>query len=354
VAPAYGITASASPPAASLIEQVLMRVAEWSEHTGPWTFRTGLFRVTSTGKALMRLAARDGTELQVHVGLTAQANRSIRLHARALAALARQSPPPSVEERLPEMPLTAEVHGAVFGVEPCYAGVSGGERIRHAAAREQLCEEALAFLCDWHRATGTTHRIDDALFARLFADPAAAALEWLTKEERHRYGGWFSARTRWMRERVAERTLLVVARHGDFVPANCLVDPRTGALAKVLDWDLHEPEGLPLLDLITFLGCAYRPQVQARMRRLGEDPAQVKFPGYPFVFLKDPLQGWLFRYRERVGLDRRLVLPLLFMWWLKQLQDWAPLHRHNPAWRRLRLVAVMARWDALSGSRGGS
>ena len=77
----------------------------------------------------------------------------------------------------------------------------------------------------------------------------------------------------------------------------------------------------------------------------GEDPAQMKFHGYPDIFLESgPIRKALERYLDWMGCEHSLLAPLLFMWWVQQLQDWAPLQLYHPEWRRLRVFPVIARW----------
>src|SRR4051812_41611121 len=53
-----------------------------------------------------------------------------------------------------------------------------------------------------------------------------------------------------LRAGLAGRTLSVGWVHGDFVPANVIVDGY--GVAAIVDWAQAEPDGLPLLDLLQF------------------------------------------------------------------------------------------------------
>ena len=53
-------------------------------------------------------------------------------------------------------------------------------------------------------------------------------------------------------ERVARQCRIpLVFVHGDFWIGNFLVNPKTLALVGIVDWDIANPLGLPLLDLLT-------------------------------------------------------------------------------------------------------
>jgi len=189
--------------------------------------------------------------------------------------------------------------------------------------------------------------MDERAFARAVAQPVASLRMWFTAEEWDRRRGWFEDRLAWMRARMLGLPIRVAPRHGDFVPENCLVERGSGRLLSVHDWELFEPEGLPGLDAVTFLGCAFRPDVTAALRARGIDPAGVKFPGYPEMFLDGPVAALWADHLDRLGLNQAWREPLVFMWWVRQLTDAAPLMLHHPGWRRLRVFPVMERWDRL-------
>ena len=59
------------------------------------------------------------------------------------------------------------------------------------------------------------------------------------------------------------------------------------------------------------------------------------------------LRDGLSQYMRRLDLDDSLQHPLLFMWWVKQLQDWQQDMLYHPEWRRLRVFPVMERLKQL-------
>ena len=141
------------------------------------------------------------------------------------------------------------------------------------------------------------------------------------------------------------KEFLLVPYNGDLVAANCLFNKKEKSL-KILDWDFFDKEGLPL-DWITFVMNLYRPTIKREMKREGLNPADYKFHGYPHLFVNSDFGARIEDYFKRMGLEKRLILPLLFMWWVKQLDDWRELRLFDPEWRRRRLFPIIEKWKDL-------
>ena len=116
----------------------------------------------------------------------------------------------------------------------------------------------------------------------------------------------------------------------------------------MLDWDHFEEQGLPLLDWVIFLGRAYRQTVKRQMKNRGENPDKIKIHGYPEIFMDGLLNTFLVRYLDHLDMDSSILEPLLFMWWIKHMQDWKKQLIYNPEWRKMRLYPVMERLKILA------
>jgi SAM-dependent methyltransferase/aminoglycoside phosphotransferase (APT) family kinase protein len=349
-APAFAMTATAGAPSAPIIDAILLRLHKDKGLPLPLRLKDRLFKVTSSGKAVARVSAGAGADWMVHIGLTPRAGSWIRAQHEAVSALHDSRLPTAVDSAIPVSLMLGEEQGFVFGVEPFVRGDDGGNAIHDDTRRTRLCAAALEFIAGLHRARAVATPLDEASLERLVTVPMSALRQWFTDDEWTVQGGWFAEMEQWLRHALTGRQLALVPRHGDFVPENCLQSNSDGALT-VLDWELYEENGLPLLDWITFLGCAFRPEVRREMQARGEDPAATRFHGYPGIFIEPRLRALLDEYMTRMQLDPELLNPLLFLWWVKQLQDWAPLHLYNPEWRRLRVFPVIERWQALLSQR---
>lgn len=351
---AYSMTASREFPEPSLLERILREISLRAGGPSIWSLKGAVFKATSGGKAVVRIGWQDALDWHVQVGLTPLAGKRIAAQHRAMSVVHGLALPPDVKRRVPVSIMTGEVDGYVYAVREYRAGVNGGALVVRDEGRDTLCRDAEAFIGGLHEVGGRSIKVDEAEFQRLFGEPLAAVRQWFTAVEWECHEQWFVERTLWIKSLILGASLPVVPCHGDFVPENCICDESSGALSQVLDWELYDGAGLPMLDWVTFLGCAYRPKVKAEMWAHGEDPHQTKFHGYPFIFLEEPLLSVLHRYLDRLRVSWDLLLPLLFMWWVRQLSDWAPLLLYHPDWRRLRVFPVIERWSrVLEGKSSG-
>ncbi len=113
---------------------------------------------------------------------------------------------------------------------------------------ESLTDIAVDFLCAVHGATRRRCTIAAGSYARRFGALFRAAAA------RHPGAEEFLARLDAdVRELVIGRSLPLVFAHGDFKIENLVFDRCTRRLQGVIDWELAERDGLPLLDLLYLL-----------------------------------------------------------------------------------------------------
>lgn len=130
----------------------------------------------------------------------------------------------------------------------------------------------------------------------------------------------------------------VVLLHGDLGLHNLLITPED--TVAFLDWENAEIKSLPLWNVFNFLSsyCTYAGKVSGRFSKLD---------AYQHFFLnKSPIQPLVLdavdRYCETIGLDRDLIVPLYYLFWmyraLKQstIVDPAQL-QHALSWQVLQL-----------------
>ena len=347
----YLMTATPRDPSPGLLDMVVHDVATSLELPLPVVLNGSMFSVTTAGKAMVRFGGKDGKQYLIRVGLTAPAGNFVQKQHIAVTGLIRDGLGPVVDNRLPEPLLSGRVAEFNYAVEPLYPGRNAEQLIADESFRSGLLDEAFEFVTALasrgHRLT-----VDDGIFRKQFSDPINEMKQWFTEREWLDRGPWLAAAESAIKARVFGKKLTLVPRHGDFVPDNCLVDDH-GRLSKVLDWEHFEAHGLPMLDWVIFLGRAYRPAVKREMKARGEDPESVRIHGYPDLFMKGTMNEHLARYMAALGLDDSLIEPLLFMWWVKHLQDWLPIELYNPKWRRQRLYPVMDRLKTLTTTLQG-
>jgi len=162
----------------------------------------------------------------------------------------------------------------------------------------ELTDAAAEVLLDLQGHTRRLVRVDAAEYARLVGSLLAAA--------RARHPEAASALSRidtLLRNRILGRELPVVWMHGDYKIENVAVDRATRRPLGIIDWELGDPAGLPLIDLEYLL-------VYNRMLRdgLAFGPACLQhFAGNASDARSARLRD---RYVKELGLDAELLAPL--------------------------------------------
>jgi len=118
--------------------------------------------------------------------------------------------------------------------------------VRH---QPEVCVEALfKWLLDLHMASARPNSENDNWFQRLAQQPLIELENWLpvTSSEKSLFD-----RTRESAAMLTDSALPLVVEHGDLSSPNILIDEQNQI--GVVDWELAEPAGVPVVDLIFFL-----------------------------------------------------------------------------------------------------
>lgn len=343
----YAMTATPATHCNGILDNIIHQIALQLNWTIPVKLSDVLFRVRSSGKAVIKALGDAGEGYHVRIDVIKEAREGIKNHHGTLSHLLQRNLGAEFESLLPYPLLLGEMGGFVYYVEPYYEGLSGEEMIADADQRAKICSHAFKFITELSLRTGKKVRIDEEVFQAHFSEPMHSIKNWFTEREWIILGPWMASVESAMWQRVANKEILLTPTHGDFVPSNCLIDGDE-KLYKILDWELYEADGLPLHDWITFLGRAHKPRIVKEMQNRGEDTNAIRFHGYPQDFTGDPLRPELIKYVEKLGIDERLLNPLLFMWWVKQLRDWEHIFLYHPEWRRLRVYPLIERMKYLT------
>lgn len=135
----------------------------------------------------------------------------------------------------------------------------------------------------------------------------------------------------------------MVPRHGDFKLENVLGDPAHPERARVLDWELFAPRGLPLLDLWHLIvsrrarsaGCSMGAAVHRWLLPGDLDDAEKRLVG-----------------RLARNLDRRYVEISPLLYWLDRVGPVAARGWPTPAWERANVAPVLQDLEMPSEVRG--
>lgn len=254
-------------------------------------------------------------------------------HLRQLATLpdiARHVPHPCFHDALPGG------HGFVM------QEIRGVTLDAHVPILAKATREAADFLVRLHRATVRVERFTPERFA--------VQCEPLFDEARRRYpvlAAPFARLREATKSGLVGSELPIVWMHGDFKIENVVVDAR-GELVGVIDWDLTEPEGLPLVDL------AYLKTYNRHIRH-GED----FFVAVRRLFrARDPEAAEEALWKEYL---RLLAIPadaypsLVAMFVVHHFARRLMYNPHKADWMRKieSLVEELAQWVGQGGARTG-
>ena len=193
-----------------------------------------------------------GGKVVVSAGPAQGDGRSILVFARAPEAIARRQRefellarlarlPAQISRQIPRPEYADEVAGARLFVLQEFSGVTLDAPVE---GLETATREGAEFLARLHRATARRVRVAAADFEAVCGPMFEAA--------RDRYPALAQALARArgaLAAGLAGLEIPLVWLHGDFKVENLVVDARSSRLCGVIDWELSEPEGLPMLDL---------------------------------------------------------------------------------------------------------
>lgn len=259
------------------------------------------------------------------------AGRGLARETDVLSVLSGESRLEAWRAVLPRVLAAGEIDGQPFRVEAMLPGIEASR----AMAGGTVPFAALAQLADGiaglHRRTGSELDVDAAIIGA-WVDAPLAILELHARQrggsERRQLRGLDRVRDQ-LHEGLAGRRLTAGWTHGDYVPGNVLVDPATGAVSGIVDWETSGTPNLQAIDLVQLV-------LATRALRRGREYGEI---------VMDALAG---RWTE----EERVVLAhatepldagpplsvLVLLAWLRHTQNLltkADAYAENWLWHRL-------------------
>lgn len=287
-------------------------------NTGPFILRVDRDRETWIGKIAIRPDSRQ----------------RVQTNAATLTALHSASwMPPELRDRIPRCVLEAELEDLYYTLETCLPGTVGWNPPGDGSRLEPLVAAAASFISDLHAASRAETDIDEEFWVRRMA-PAVGRVGRVAARLGH--GKAFARLSRYFYESLLGRTIPLVVAHGNYSIQNVLFES-DGRLCGVIDWDLAEVRGLPLLDLYYLLSSAGRLEDRRSfgdvirredrlLRRGGAAPTPVQ------------------EYCERLGVAHDLIRPLYLLHWIQHIEQhfrYDTTATTRPAWLRKNVSSVL-------------
>ena len=306
--PSLSAVLSTEPEIPSLAERILGHLAAGRQI--PAGCRLTRYFVRAKGAAVLVLGAPDGHGVIIRLPLDERADAACAAHHQALETLAGDGRiPAELRSLFPTPYAQGRFATQPFFAESAVPGEAGRVYYSRGTRRyDRAIVNAAEALRQLRRATETPVRIDANEFARLCGRWLEDLRGIVGREPRVA----LEAIERRLERTLVGRTLPLGWHHGDYDFANLLYGPRE-AVTGILDFEVFDAHGLPLIDLMVLV--ARRP---------------IRQKGFAFgtLFARSilarklpPLEARLLEEEMRtVGADEELYQALALCCWLDHLR----------------------------------
>ena len=298
----------------------------------------GAVEPTETDVVVAHARGWDGADsVIVKLARTPSGARSLRRACDELAELSADPRLDGWEVPRPQILGSGELGGLPYVVESALSGVTIATVLNRGEARAPVAALAMRAIDGMHRRSAEAVTVDPDLLD-CWVDRPVQTMEPLVAASPRRAAAIRGLR-RELRARLEGRKLAAGWIHGDYVPSNVLIDPQTGRITGIVDWELAGAPELPAIDRVTFLLAAH---MQTTRRQLGAVVAAV-VNGDETTSLRRSLA-----HAMQADLDDR---SLVLLCWLRHVADLvtrSPRYATDRAWKRHNVYQVL---DALAGAR---
>jgi hypothetical protein len=296
------------------------RQADWRVHK----------RVAGQSGTAAALVGPPGEAVAVlKVSDTAGGRECLRRQAEVLTRLHADERLGAWRRLLPRLISTARLGRVDCSVESRLPGSDGREELAGARRREAFVGAAVATVGELSRRTGGLLVAGDEAIVRWVREPVDAVRAVVRRRDRpvlDRMAGELAAG-------LAGQRVAVGWQHGDYTPGNVLVGD--GVVTGVIDWGQAVPDGMPVLDVVSFLLNAEAVLARAQLGAIVT--SWLRSP-------RSSVDGVLSRFQRGLGgvpVDSAVLVRLA---WLRHVAGnlaESPVYRDNPLWIRRNVGSVL-------------
>ncbi len=228
---------------------------------------------TQTDRIVLALGPEPGPALiLVKLPTSQEATLSQERQAEALSILNAN---PALEDLRPLLPVPL-AHGKIenqpFSIERILPGMDARLIAKYPDRMAQVESEAIRSITRLHHNTLSQRVFNEAEWRARVGAPLELVCETLQRIPGSQ--PYLLSVTRLgaeLQQALVGKSIALSWVHGDFVPDNLLVDLREGHLSGILDWELAEPDGFPILDIMQLLMATRRETQHKELGRLVVD-----------------------------------------------------------------------------------
>jgi hypothetical protein len=199
---------------------------------------------------------------------------------------------------------------------------------------------AVNILTDFHITTRRPCKFGESEFHRLLAGPLDDLIEIL------HFQGFdmvkVDALEKYLNRELKGKEIPLVWQHGDFKFENLLINTQVPSVEGIIDWDLSDKEGWPLIDLLHLL---------ASRRKILENKELIDVISnvvFPLKF--NPMEeGMLYSYIRAVNVEQGLLPVMAVIYWLHHVtrRIKTVTRKSNKMWLRANVTEPLALIDSL-------
>lgn len=173
---------------------------------------------------------------------------------------------------------------------------------------DHLVEKTADFITQWHRETALEIEMNEENYKKVVLPEIAAMASLLNSENQEK----LRQVERKLKNQLLGKRLKTVWSHGDYKLENVLFEIHSGTITGVIDWDLANRSGLPLLDLLYLL--LYKSALMER-----QTVAQLLVSRYLPCRIDEREKRILQKYTAALDLATADIQPLLILFWLHNI-----------------------------------